>query len=69
MPKWAPEVDPETLAVTHIFDGEEVVTGGPDGQTHVATFKRASDAELFCIMYRYLAAEQTIASLMGVTLC
>jgi hypothetical protein len=30
-------IDTATLAVTHIFDGEEVVTGGPDGQTWIAT--------------------------------
>lgn len=31
-------ISPSTLTVTHIHDGEEVVTGGPDGQVWVATF-------------------------------
>lgn len=37
---------PRTLSVTHICDGEEVVTGGADGQVWIATFatKLAADA-------------------------
>jgi len=40
-------VTPDTLSVTHIFDGEEVVTGGHDGQVWVATFASANAAEHF----------------------
>lgn len=40
-------VTPETLSVTHIFDGEEVVTGGPDGLVWVATFASRNAAEHF----------------------
>lgn len=40
-------VHANTLAVTHIFDGEEVVTGGTDGQVWIATFANASAAEGF----------------------
>lgn len=29
---------PHTVSVTHIFDGEEVVTGGDSGQIWIATF-------------------------------
>lgn len=38
---------PETLEITHIFDGEEVVTGGPDGQIWIATFASRIAAEHF----------------------
>lgn len=38
---------PDTLSVTHIFDGEEVVSGGADGQEWVATFASVIDAEHF----------------------
>lgn len=31
-------VPPTTLAITHVCDGEEVITGGHDGQTYIATF-------------------------------
>ncbi len=41
------QVDPSTLAVTHIFDGEEIVSGGEDGQVYIATFASASAAEFF----------------------
>lgn len=40
-------VDPETLFVTHIYDGEEIVCGGEDGKTWVATFADAHVAEVF----------------------
>lgn len=32
------QVYPDTLSITHICDGEEVITGGKDGQVYVATF-------------------------------
>lgn len=32
------KVDPNTLYITHIFEGEEVVAGGEDGQAYVASF-------------------------------
>jgi hypothetical protein len=32
------EVSADTLSITHIFDGEEVVTGGDDGQVWIGTF-------------------------------
>lgn len=35
------------LSITHICDGEEVVTGGEDGQTYIATFGSHEMAELF----------------------
>jgi hypothetical protein len=41
------EVDPGTLSVTHIFAGEEVVPGGADGQTWVATFASHATAGQF----------------------
>ena len=37
----------DTLSVTHIFDGEEVVIGGDDGQIWVATFASANAAAHF----------------------
>jgi hypothetical protein len=40
-------VTPDTLDVTHIFDGEAVVTGGEDGQVWVATFASDIAAEHF----------------------
>lgn len=40
-------IDTATLTVTHICDGEEVVTGGADGQQWVATFATARHAEFF----------------------
>lgn len=41
------QVDPATLGVTHICAGEEVVTGGADGQVWVATFADPRTANLF----------------------
>jgi hypothetical protein len=38
---------PNTLTVTHIFDGEEVVTGGADGQIWIATFATRLAADAF----------------------
>lgn len=40
-------VDPASLYVTHIFDGEEVVRGGEDGQAYVATFTSFQTAKAF----------------------
>jgi hypothetical protein len=40
-------VRPGTLAVTHICDGEEVVTGGDDGQVWIATFAQNALAQVF----------------------
>lgn len=40
-------IDTRTLAVTHIYDGEEVVSGGTDGQVWVATFASAVEADRF----------------------
>lgn len=37
----------ETLSITHIFDGEEVVTAGEDGQTWIATFACYLEADEF----------------------
>lgn len=31
-------IETSSLALTHIYDGEEVVSGGPEGQAWVATF-------------------------------
>lgn len=36
-----------TLAITHVFSGEEVVTGGDDGQAWVASFADPLEARLF----------------------
>ena len=41
------EVTPNTLSVTHIFDGEEVVSGGDDGQVWIATFSTPAYAKAF----------------------
>jgi hypothetical protein len=38
---------PHTVSVTHIFDGEEVVTGGDSGQIWIATFADRVAAEWF----------------------
>lgn len=40
-------VHPSTLTVTHICDGEEVVTGGEDGQVWIATFAQSALAHIF----------------------
>lgn len=40
------KVNPSTLGVTHIFDGEEVVTGGDYGQVWIATFADPSATEI-----------------------
>lgn len=40
-------VHQDSLSITHIFDGEEVVTGGADGQVWVATFASALNARDF----------------------
>lgn len=40
-------INTNTLSVTHVFDGEEIVTGGEDGQTWVATFGTAMLAQMF----------------------
>lgn len=40
-------VHPSTLYVTHVFDGEEVVRGGEDGQIWVATFASGLQAKRF----------------------
>jgi hypothetical protein len=45
-------VDPSTLTITHIFDGEEVVSGGHDGQIWLATFANRQDAEDFLAIRR-----------------
>ncbi len=36
-----------TLYITHIYDGEEVVSGGRDGQAYVATFADIGEARQF----------------------
>jgi hypothetical protein len=41
------KISTDTLDVTHVFDGENVVTGGTDGQTWVATFSTMTLARLF----------------------
>jgi len=38
-----------SLSVTHIYDGEEVVTGGDEGDVWVATFASSHIAERFVI--------------------
>ena len=48
------QVWPHTLGRVHIFDGEEVVTGGDDGQVWVATFASAHDAEAFINAAKFL---------------
>ena len=48
------QVWPHTLGRVHIFQGEEVVTGGDDGQVWVATFASAHDAEAFIAAARFL---------------
>ena len=40
-------LDVDTLTVTHIFEGEEVVRGGEDGQAWVATFASRGEADGF----------------------
>lgn len=37
-------VDPGTLTITHICDGEERIMGGEDGQVWLATFADATEA-------------------------
>jgi len=46
------KVDKSTLTVTHIFDGEEVVTGGEDGQTWVGVFSNSFTANLFIALVK-----------------
>jgi hypothetical protein len=41
------KVNPSTLSVTHICDGEEVITGGDDGQVWIGTFADRSMAAHF----------------------
>lgn len=41
------EVSSDTMTVTHIFDGEEVITAGEDGQVWVATFADPVTANVF----------------------
>ena len=38
---------PDTWDITHIFDGEEVVTGGEDGQEYIRTFESHKEAQQF----------------------
>lgn len=45
-----------TLCVTHIFDGEEIVTAGEDGQTWIATFAEPAEARNF-IAYKKAQCE------------
>ncbi len=48
-------LDPASMYVTHIFDGEEVVRGGEDGQAYVATFASFATAKEFidaCVQHR-----------------
>lgn len=45
-----------TLSVTHVFDGEEAVTGGEDGQVWVATFAEAAEARNF-VLYKQAQCE------------
>ena len=45
-------VESSTLAVTHIFDGEEVITGDDDGQVYVATFATKQEAERYIELKR-----------------
>lgn len=40
-------VHPSTVSVTHVFDGEEVVTGGDTGQIWIATFADSVAADWF----------------------
>ena len=35
--RWV-QVEPATLTITDIFEGEHVINGGPDGQAWVAVF-------------------------------
>lgn len=46
-------VNPLTLTVTHICEGEEVVTGGDEGQVWVATFADAFEALKFIAYKRF----------------
>jgi hypothetical protein len=47
-------IDTDTLGITHIFDGEEVVTGGVDGQVWIATFSCPVLARMFITGCRQL---------------
>jgi len=47
------KVDKETLSITHICDGEEVITGGDDGQTYVATFAHRWTANVFIALVKH----------------
>jgi hypothetical protein len=46
-------VSPMTLIATHVCEGEEVVTGGADGQVWVATFADAFEALKFIAYKRF----------------
>ena len=41
------EVLSSSMSITHIFDGEEVITAGEDGQVWVATFADVTTAKVF----------------------
>ena len=47
MNRYLLKVPVKTLYVTHIFDGEEVVRGGEDGQAWIATFASSAEATKF----------------------
>lgn len=51
------EVPPDTLSVTHVCDGQEIITGGADGQTYVATFASRLTADMFIDMCRAASAK------------
>lgn len=40
-------VDPNSLQITHIFDGEEIITGGNYGEIYIATFASRRGAEQY----------------------
>lgn len=49
-------VQPETLSVTRICEGEHVVTGGDDGQVWIATFYCYSSANSFVLLAKNAGA-------------
>jgi hypothetical protein len=57
--KWI-TVTPASLSITHIFEGEEVITGGEDGQVWVATFASAAEAQYYIDMLRLTSPLATV---------
>lgn len=62
--KWV-QVDPDTLSVTPVCEGEVVVLGGDDGQAWVGSFAEQDSAQLFIDMLRH--ARRAVWALLPVS--